>query len=386
MVRSQCRRCISHIGAALIFALGCGAADARSGFHVLYAFKGGSDGATPEAGLLFDHAGNLYGTTYNGGTYNHGTVFELSPDGTEKVLHAFDWNDGAYPQASLVMDGNGNLFGTSVYGGGAGNIFELTPDGTESVLYEFMGGDDGGYPASGLLADKAGNLYGTNPGFYCDTSCGSVYKLAPDGTLTVLHSFSYTGKGGAIAFAVPVADKKGNLYGTASNGGAGSCACGVVYAISPSGKEKVLHTFAGGTNDGSVPLAGVIADSSGNLYGTTSSGGAADMGTVFELAPDETFTLLHSFSGSDGNYPAAALVADASGNLYGTTMNGDSRNLGVVFKLSPDGTETILHAFKGRKDGANPVANLIIDKKGNLFGTATSGGAYGNGVVFEIGK
>lgn len=386
MFRSRLGKCISGVGAAAVFALVSGASEARSGFHVLYAFKGGSDGATPEAGLVFDRAGNLYGTTYYGGAKKQGTVFRLSPDGTETVLYAFDWNYGAYPQASLVLDKAGNLFGTTVNGGGpgVGTIFELTPGGTETVLYEFMGSNDGGYPASGLLEDKAGNLYGTNPGFYCDTPCGAVYKLAPDGTLTVLHTFSYTGKGGAIAFAVPIADRKGNLYGTATSGGDSTCACGVVFAVTPRGREKVLHTFAGAPDDGGDPIAGVIADSSGNLYGTTSSGGAQDMGSVFELKPDGTLTLLHSFAGTDGNYPAAALVADASGNLYGTTMDGGAQNLGVVFRLAVDGTETILHTFEGGKDGANPVANLIPDSKGNLFGTANSGGAHGNGVVFEI--
>ena len=386
MFRTLSRKSPSGLGLLLAFALAFGSAEARSGFRVLYTFKGNGDGATPDAGLLMDRAGNLYGTTQGGGTNGYGTVFQLAPGGTETVLHSFDWNDGAYPDASLIQDKMGNLYGTTVYGGteGAGSIFELMPGGQESVLYSFSGNRDGAYPASGLLADKAGNFFGSNPGYYCDGTCGAVYRLAPDGKLGILHKFSYQNKGGAIAYAVLIADAQGNLYGTAATGGGGACACGVVYVIPRGGKEKVLHTFAGAPNDGYWPSAGVIADAGGNLYGTTSYGGKHNMGTVFKLAPDGTMTLPHSFAGKDGNAPSASLISDTSGNLYGTTTDGGPKNLGVVFRLAPDGTETVLHTFSGGNDGATPYANLIMDKKGNLYGTAESQGAYSEGIVFEI--
>ena len=403
---------------------------------VLHSFGNGNDGAFPEAGLIFDSAGNLYGTTYGGGIHcpdvgGCGTVFELSPrEGggyTETVLHSFgNGTDGQYPQASLILDGVGNLYGTTSgggihtscsngYGPGCGTVFELSPrEGggyTETVLHSFGNGTDGQYPQAGLVMDGAGDLYGTTYGGGIYTSCsngygpgcGTVFELSPrEGggyTETVLHSFG-NGMDGQNPYAGLILDSQGNLYGTTYYGGT-DCApygCGTVFELSPREgggyMETVLHSFGNGT-DGENPYASLILDSHGNLYGTTYYGGIHDGGTAFELSPREgggwTETVLHSFgNGTDGSEPYAGLILDSHGNLYGTTYYGGIHLYwGTAFELSPrEGggyTETVLRSFDyNGTDGARPEGGLIMDTAGNLYGTTYSGGIHGYGTVFEI--
>ena len=325
---------------------------------VLHNFKGG-DGANPHADLILDAAGNLYGTALGGGVEGGfcggdgtcGLVFKLSPTGTETVLHSFTGGeDGANPLAGLLRDAAGNLYGTTYVGGAFsfGVVFELircssAPSGYDfKVLYSFKGGADGANPEAGLIKDAAGNLYGTT--FF------------------------------------------GGVKSTACLEGA---SCGVVFKVSPSGTEKVLYSFTG--PDGANPQAGLVRDAAGNLYGTTSGGGADDHGVVFELvrcssvASGYEFKVLHTFTGypTDGASPVAGLLRDAAGNLYGTTEAGGASEFGVVFKLSPTGTEKVLHSFTNGKDGATPRAGLIQDAVGSLYGTAL-GGAHGAGVVFKL--
>jgi uncharacterized repeat protein (TIGR03803 family) len=368
---------------------------------VLYRFQGGSDGGQPEASLIRDAAGNLYGTTVSGGTGNNGVVFKLAPDGTETTLYMFaGGTDGAEPKAGLLSDRTGTFYGTTERGGGTGCVqalgcgvvFKLAPDGTETVLYRFLGGADGAFPDAALIADKSGNLYGTtNVGGiangHCSLGCGTVFKLAPDGTETVLHAF--TGKAdGAYPHASLLSGKSGNLYGTTQEGGDKDCGfsheyeCGTVFRLAPDGKETVLHAFKVYLGDGYQPQSNLIADSAGSLYGTTAGGGdfTYKAGTVFKLAADGTETLLHAFKISDGYTPLGGLVRDTAGNLYGTTLSGGARADGVVFKLAPDGTETLLQELKG--NSANPEAGLIADKRGRLYGTAANG--HSNGSVFEV--
>ncbi|HTV34519.1 MAG TPA: choice-of-anchor tandem repeat GloVer-containing protein, partial [Methylocella sp.] len=222
-------------------------------------------------------------------TSNAGTVFKLAPDGTETVLHAFKGSpsDGSNPSAGLIFDSSGNLYGTTHIGGVAelGTVFKLAPDGTETVLHSFEGPGDGIYPVAGLIFDSSSNLYGTTVNGGATLAAGAVFKLAPDGTETVLHSFRGHGDG-ANPFAGLIADSQGNLYGTTPSGGSSNCGagCGTVFKLAPDGTSyKVLYTFAGGS-DGFYPYAGLIADSQGNLYGTTTGGGANDSnGTVFKL-------------------------------------------------------------------------------------------------------
>ena len=347
---------------------------------VLYSFGGSPDGASPYGGLISDSAGNLYGTTVYGGA-GAGTVFKLSPSGTETVLYSFTGgSDGAYPYAGLIADSAGNLYGTT-FGGGAsyaGTVFKLSPSGTETVLHSFAW-SDGALPYGGLIADSAGNLYGTtwNGG---SGSCGTVFKLSPSGTETVLYSFT-CGIDGAYPYAGLIADGAGNLYGTTSGGGASYA--GTAFKLSPSGTETVLYSFTGGT-DGGHPYAGLIADGGGNLYGTTGGGGALNAGTVFKLSPSGTETVLYSFACSaDGASPYAGLIADSAGNLYGTSLGGCAASNGTVFKVTPSGM-TVLYSFTGGADGALPYAGLIADSAGNLYGTTYSGGTAFVGTVFKL--
>lgn len=367
---------------------------------VLYSFcaqTGCPDGSNPRADLVMDTAGNLYGTTLYGGTSGVGTVFELSPSGTETVLHSFaaSHTDGHYPYAGLLMDTTGNLYGTAQSGGakGLGTVFKLSPNGTETLLYSFCvlaACADGYHPRAGLIMDTKGNLYGTtfDGGAY---DAGAVFELSPSGTETVLHSFcQQTGcPDGYYPQAGLVMDTNGNLYGTTLyNGAYGG---GTVFKISSDGTATTFYNFctATGCKNGRYPQAGLILDTNGNLYGTTYGGGAYGKGTVFELSPSGAETVLHSFCArtgcSDGSHPRADLVMDTAGNLYGTTYYGGTNSVGTVFKLSPNGTETVLHSFAANgSDGTHPYAGLVTDTMGNLYGTTYSGGANGYGTVFKV--
>jgi uncharacterized repeat protein (TIGR03803 family) len=386
-------KCILSCGVALtlLFPLHGARADA-----VLYSFNGGSDGDNPGAGLVRDSARNLYGTTEIGGGngcggFGCGTIFKLAPDGTETVLHSFGaGSDGINPRSGLIMDSTGNLYGTTQVGGGpnnAGTVFKVAPDGTETVLYSFKGGSDGSNPFGDLIKDSEGNLFGTtveggHSGCNGGNGCGTVFKLATSGTETALYLFT-GGSDGASPYAGLAKDRAGNLYSTTYVGGANNL--GTVFKLAPNGAETVLLSFRGYPNDGQFPWAGLIRDNAGNLYGTTTSGGTiSNDGTAFKLAPDGTETILHSFTNqSDGGNPYAAMIMDKTGNLYGTAPYGGATGYGVVFKLAPDGTEKVLHSFTGN-DGANSFAGLIGGKKSQLYGTTAAGGANGYGTVFKL--
>jgi uncharacterized repeat protein (TIGR03803 family) len=400
------------IAAALIIA--CGGVAASSKERVLYSFRGGSDGATPYSTLIADGAGNLYGTTSagGGGTCEFGgcgTVFKLAPDGTESVLHPFTGaGDGAYPMAGLISDTNGNLYGTASEGGadGWGTVFMVTPNGTETTLYSFQDGSDGAYPVGSLMSDQHGNLYGTaevggaRSSDCSNDGCGVVFQATTAGKESVRYAFQ-GGTDGWDPVGSLISDSSGNLYGVTTLGGA-NCAnsdigCGTVFKVAPDGTETQLHIFQGGS-DGEVPYAGLISDMSGNFYGTTAGGGSGSTycvggcGTVYKIAPDGTETVLYSFQGgSDGSFPRSSLILDKAGNLYGTTYDGDGftckggPGCGTVFKVAPDGKETVLYAFHNRR-GTHPVAGLLSGPHGKFYGTATEGGMNNDGVVFVVKK
>jgi uncharacterized repeat protein (TIGR03803 family) len=274
-------------------------------------------------------------------------VFKLAPDGTETVLYTFAGEANGYNPIGLAKDTTGNLYGTSFFtgnGGCCGLVFKVAPDGTETTFYAFRGGSDAGYPEARVIADSAGNLYGTTAGgggTGCNGGCGTIFKLAPDGTETILYAFS----GGADGYdpeAPLKMDDAGNLYGTANGGGANGL--GVVFKLTPSGVESVLHSFAGGSDGEGTFFNGPYLDSAGNVYGATTYGGGTGCGgngcgTIYELAPDGTETILHAFSGgTDGGYPASDLIADKAGTLYGTAEIGGKTEdgcCGTVFKLTP---------------------------------------------------
>lgn len=389
----------------------------QSGFKTLYAFRGGKDGSQPWSGVTFDAVGNLYGTTYAGGEYGNGTVFELAPTGTggwtENVLYSFTGGaDGGGPQPGdgPIFDAAGNLYGTAGNDGnicehpdGCGVVYELTPTSsgwTESVVYAFTGGSDGAAPLAGMIFDASGNLYSTtwNGGSTdCGLGCGVVFTLSPslDGAWAenVLYSFT-SGSDGVNSDAGVVFDSAGNLYGVTWY--AGAYGSGVVFELTPNSDggwtESVLHQFTGDT-DGAHPRGHLIFDPAGNLYGTAANEYASGYGVVFELKPNANGTWrkrnLHQFTGGkDGANPYVGLTIDSAGNLYGVTNDGGAYGYGVVFKLSPTSSGgwafRVLHTFNDGYSGAYPRGNLVLDGAGNIYGTTYGDGSKTFGTVFEI--
>jgi uncharacterized repeat protein (TIGR03803 family) len=360
----------------------------RSAYGVLYSFKGKPDGALPVAGLI-NVNGTLYGTTAGGGgaKCRCGTVFTMTPSGTETVLHSFTGGlgDGTDPRAAL-LDVNGALYGTTVKGGAynEGTVFDVTSSGTETVLHSFgwnhkrLAGD-GAFPYAGLINVK-GTLYGTT-GEGGANGPGTVYSMTTSGKENVLYSFQVNSGGSEFPYAGLI-NVNGTLYGTTSESG-GLPNSGTVFSITPSGKETVLHTFDGTSGDGYAPVAGLV-NVNGTLYGTTALGGASGDGIVFAITTSGKETVLHSFpTGSgDGRYPQAGLI-NVNGTLYGTTIEGPGGGPGAVFSITTSGKETVLHAFGGNGDGEFPYAGLI-NVNGTLYGTTEGGGASHRGTVFSI--
>jgi uncharacterized repeat protein (TIGR03803 family) len=350
-----------------------------SNFALLYSFAGGSgDAAGPYHTLIQGSDGDFYGTTLAGGASNVGTIFKITPSGTETVFYSF----ASIPYSGLVQSSDGNIYGTTATGGasGRGTVFKITPTGTESVLFSFPAGSSD--PYTGLIQGSDGNFYGTT-GAGGTNDDGTVFKITPSGTETVLHTFAKSGSDGETPYAGLIQGSDGNFYGTTYFGGASGF--GTVFKVTPSGTETVLYSFAGGS-DGEHPYAGVIQGSDGNFYGTTYQGGTSGYGTVFKLTPSGTETVLYTFAGgsSDGANPEAGLIQGSDGNFYGNTLQGGAGGLGTVFKLTPSGTETILHAFAGGSDGANPSANLVQGSDGNLYGSTGAGGTKGDGTFFKV--
>jgi uncharacterized repeat protein (TIGR03803 family) len=398
------------LGSAAL-AAAAGLAPAQSGETILHSFKGAPDGDTPVAGVIFDSEGALYGTTKFGGlsTFGPGVVFKLTPPvppatkWTKTVLYRFQGgNDGANPVAGLVFNSNGALFGTTSAGGGSANggtVFKLKPpvppatEWTEKVLYSSGG------TAAGPIFTSKGPLPGTANG-------GIRSPIGADCIEPIYLGFWV---GAVLVFSSPP-----GIEITANMGG--TCGKGGVAKVTPPAKGQIegqiagqaqwtetdLYDFTGdtveGETDGSSPLAGVIADSKGALFGTTNIGGTSDNGTVFKLKPPVspatkwTEKVLYRFQGApDGANPVAGLIRDSEGALYGTTpFGGGPSQSGVVFKLTrpvppaTTWTETVLHRFKGAPDGAFPQAGLIFDSKGALYGTTSNGGRLNNGAVFKL--
>jgi uncharacterized repeat protein (TIGR03803 family) len=299
---------------------------------ILFTFNLPVSGSSPDTPLIQDQTGNLYGIAQEGGPQGGGVVYKLSLQGEQTILHAF----------------------------------QLDPQGGPVI------------PTGGLLMDKSGNLFGTTlAGGKCSSGCGTVFRLDPAGKLRLLYRFT-GGSDGSEPFGPLVQDAKGNLYGVTRAGGKLSCpdpdlphdGCGTVFKLAKNGALTVLHTFAGG-RDGSVPQGGLSMDAAGNLYGVTSAGGNHEFGTAFKISKDGKHTILHLFARKDGTSPNGGLVLDQAGNLYGTANFNGGHNLGSVFQLSPDGALTVLHRFKGEDDGAVPSAGLIRDSAGHLFGTTS---------------
>jgi uncharacterized repeat protein (TIGR03803 family) len=306
---------------------------------------------------------------------------------TETILYSFKGAtaDGGYPPAGVTLDAAGNIYGTTWKGGAVnlGTVFELSKHG-ETLMHSFRG-PDGEEPQTGLIRDAAGNLYGTTTvggGLSC---FGAVFKVSRTGKETVLHCFAGQPTDGALPLAGLARDQKGNLYGTTSLGGANSV--GIVFMLDPAGNETVLHSFAGGSiggTDGADPIGGLISDPAGNLYGATFGGGPKNAGIVYKIDASGNETVIYSFTGTpDGQYPMGNLARDPAGNLYGVTNVGGINNLGSLFKVDSTGKETVLHSFGLAGDCEAPQAGVIRDAQGNLLGTA-NGGRPDYGAVFKF--
>ena len=381
---------------------------------IIHTFTSAPDGSAPSARMIRDGKGNVYGTTMLGGANNQGCVFELSPnsDGTwtEAILYSFSGPDGSAPVASLVFDKAGNLYGTTAAGGvydNGGVAFELSPSAngwTETVLHSFGNGFDGWDPQAEMVFDSAGNLYGTTQlggaiFGHGDNNGGTVFRLSPGTggwTETILYSFTgeYLGPDPNLPAGSIVFDKSGNIYGVAQSGGANGK--GAVYQLTPAGDgsytESVIYSFAG--KDGQDPNSTLTFDGNGNLYGTTAQGGHlvacfSGCGVVFKLSNNAngawSESVVHEFISSDGSAPIGRVAFDASGNLYAAAESGGAYSHGSVFKLLPlsDGSwgEVVLHNFTGGSDGAAPMGVTLTSS--GIFGTASAGGS-GSGVAFVI--
>jgi uncharacterized repeat protein (TIGR03803 family) len=419
------RRLVAAVmGGILVMVAAAMAAPAQT-FTTLVKFTG-ANGNGPTSAPVQGTDGNLYGTTYYGGSSTAcasgcGTVFKLTPSGTLTTIHSFDLTDGENPNG-LVLGSDGNFYGTTYLGGTAsscsitgmacGTVFKITPQGALTTLYNFAGVDynDGSFPAASLIQGLDGNFYGTTYGGgtsrACDVGCGTVFGITPGGSVTVLLSFDLTD--GFSPFAL-VQGTDGNFYGTTEGGGSGiACylGCGTVFKVSPAGTLTTLHSFTGPTTDGSNPYAGLVQGRDGNFYGTTSAGGDVlydctyesvhyGCGTVFEVTGAGTLTIRHNFGiGTDGIYPVASLTQSSDGNLYGTTEFGGTATrcnpgffqtgCGTIFEISPQGKEFVLHIFHGT-DGAGPEAGLFQATNGVFYGTTAIGGAVESyGSVFSL--
>jgi len=392
-------------------------------FTVLHTFES-AGGSNPQASVIEDRAGNLYGTAENGGAYNWGTAYRLTPQGKFTVLHSFGATstDGLLPASPLLLDSKGDLYGTTVLGGdfcdtsgsspiSCGTVYKINSAGKESIVHAFLGSlptVDGANPFAGLIADSKGNLYGTTYiGFNGLNQAGTAFELTPSGKETILHTFPGDGDGFA-PYGPLVMDSSGNLWGTTFSGGENSClleGCGTVFKLTKSSTgwtETVTFTFNGA--NGAHPYAGLSWDPHRRVfYGTTQFGGAntndcfdegdpVGCGVLFELDSTGTQeTILHSFTGgADGKLPYAGLVLDPFGDLYGTTPDGGN-GYGTVFVQTVVGDFITLHTFTGGADGAYPFGGLHLDlKKLALYGTTSEGGdltcgeGAGCGTLFSI--
>jgi uncharacterized repeat protein (TIGR03803 family) len=371
-------------------------APGASGYQQLYSFSGSARGSAPMSGLT-PISGALYGTTTGGGQKTFGSIFVRGSSGSVRVIHSFKGgSDGATPNGTLLTLG-GALYGTTEFGGAAGDgtVFRSSTTGSESIVHSFKGGNDGATPLLGGLVAIGGKLYGTtNAGgdHRChvaqSTGCGVVFALTTDGTERVLHRFG--GKPDGAAPSGPLVSDGTTLYGTTSLGGAHDS--GTVYSIDTTGRERVLYSFKG-YPDGAQPYGGVTLFD-GTLYGTTSFGGAYSYsGTIFSLSTSGVEHVLHSFTGyPDGAIPYSSLTA-VKGVLYGATAYGGNDGprctgngivgCGTLFSIDSSAHERVIYRFKGEPDGANPWMSPVFTKNA-LYGTTLTGGASGDGTIFRL--
>lgn len=323
--------------------------------------------------------GNLYGTTFEGGTSGWGTVFRTGTNGGLTRLYSFNYNNGGIVYGGLVLGRDGYFYGATYEGGtyGYGTIFRISPSGALQTLAS-LNGEDGMFPVAGLVQGMDGSFYGTTleGGDY---GYGTVFKVTSGGVLTTLMSFDYTN--GAYPSCVLVQAANGNFYGTTELGGTNGL--GTLFNVSSSGGFTLLYSFSG-AEDGAEPIPGLIQGVDGNFYGNTITGGGGGYGTLFQLTPSGALNVLYSFTnGIDGANPWGGLMQAGDGNLYGTTEAGGAYGYGTVFRIAPGSSFNPLAQFESY-NGATPAAALIQASNGSLYGTTEEGGLADNGTVYQL--
>ncbi len=368
------------------------------GFKTLHSFTG-ADGSNSWGQMIQGVDGNFYGTTQSGGNNNCdqgcGTIFKITPSGTLTTLHSFtDSPDGSLPFAGLIQAANGDLYGVTLAGGttnancapfratGCGTVFKITPSGTLTILHNFTS-LDGQAPGAQLLLASDGNYYGTTGGG-AHYGGGTAFKITPSGTLTTLHV--WTGPEGYSPNGALIQATDGNLYGTTFDGGPN--ATGNMFKMTLGGVVTSLYAFSSTPGDGAYPYAGLIQGTDGNFYGTTETGGAyLYFGCVFKMTADGTVTILHSFNVTDGDIPTANLIQVSNGDFYGTTPYGGTGNFGTIFAITANGAFTTLHSFDSAH-GSYPYGVLVQGSNGKFYAATYSGGSgtcqFGCGTVFSL--
>ena len=334
----------------------------------LHSFNG-MDGALPIGSLVEDSGATLYGTTSEGGSngpFGPGTVFKITPDDIVITLHNFNGDDGDQPSVTLVLATDGNLYGTTWQGGSNnyGTIFKVTTAGGFTVLHSFTGGTDGQYPGP-LIQASDGNFYGTAWGGAdnncgADGGCGVIFRITAQGDFTKIYQFQGSSNDGYGPQGI-IEGSDGNFYGTALSFSRVLCnsECGSVFKVTPNGSLTQLHVFNG--TDGNIPLGQLLLATDGNFYGTTEEGGAYAGGTVFKMTPSGALTSLYSFCSDpqdncpDGDGPASGVMQASDGTLYGTTV-------GTIFTITPSGSLTTFYRFTG----GGPGGRLFQASNGNF--------------------
>ncbi len=351
-------------------------------FTTIHSFNKTTEGGNSYGSLTEGKDGNLYGITYSGGTYNYGTIFKISTSGTFTVLrHLNGSTDGGYSQGDLIQAKDGNFYGMC-YGGGTyanGTIFKITPSGTFTVLRALSAGKDGGYPYGNLFQNSDGVLYGLMRSGGAN-GAGVVFKITTAGAYTVLHSFVNATEGGTPSGSL-IRGNDGNLYGMTSAGGA--FGWGTAFKVTTGGAVTVLTNF-NGASFGNTPYETLVKGKDSAYYGTTSSAGAYGYGTIFKICGGKT-SVLHSFNRSiDGGVPKGSLILASDGNFYGMTAEGSSKGYGTIFKITQSGNYSVLHEFNSPTEGSNAQGSLVQGTDKNLYGMTNAGGPNGTGTIFKI--
>lgn len=365
-------------------------AGAKSAYKLMHSFNGEVDGAYPQSGLLVGGEGKIHGVVELGGGYPYsGTSFRMTAGGRTRVLTRFYYFTGEVPSGGQTLGLDGNYYGTTIFGGRyfGGTLYRMSPNGDSTVLHHFhKDGIDCAYPQARPTLASDGNFYGTTREGGSHGLYGCVYRMHPDGELTVLHSFNADGIDGVAPTGALLQARDGNFYGTTVGGG--SQGLGTVFRMNVGGSLKVLHSFQDDGHDGARPGAALVEGHDGQFFGVTAGGGAHDLGTVFRVDHKGNVTILHEFSpdGMDGQFPRGDLLLGRDGHFYGTTQAGGEFGDGTVYRISAGGSLHVLHSFNRAADGGahQPEAGLVELGDGEFYGTTHYGGDHGAGTIYRV--